>query len=75
MLASVIYFCHCFQIVVPMPTFDSQSKKPLAKTHKEKEKVWKRKRPRAKTIKKNTNSNQKTNLKLTVLNNTKLRHL
>jgi len=31
---------HCgLQIIVPMPSFDSQTKKPWAKTPKEKEKV------------------------------------
>jgi len=38
LLTDVFYWCHV-QIIVPMPCFDSQTRKPLAKTPKEKEKV------------------------------------
>ena len=39
-VADELVMC-CVQIIVPMPCFDSQTKKPLAKTPKEKEKVSK----------------------------------
>ena len=40
MLADCLVCVVIIQIIVPMPTFETTTKKPSAKTPKEKEKVW-----------------------------------